>query len=127
LPFGGIDEGARFGPLALTISRAANQRYWASAGADHPALRAGRLYPPIAANLTILALQTVVERPLLQTEQQVTSHTSAAADVVLTVTGVVAARFEKRGREYLSVTAQIALPDGSPLWTSEATFCEAGS
>jgi hypothetical protein len=127
LPFSGVTDGAIFGPLALTISRAANERYWASAGADHPALRGGRLYPPIAANLTILALQTIVERPLLQTSQRVSSHTSAAADVELTVTGVVEGRFEKRGREYLTVSAQIALPDGSPLWTSEATFCEAGS
>lgn len=125
--FGGAREGTPFGPLTLAISRAANERYWASAGVDHPLLRAGALYPPIAANLTILALQTVVPRPLLQTTQRVVAHRRADADVELTVQGEVTQRFEKRGREYLVVAAEVTLPDGSPLWSSEATFCEAGA
>jgi hypothetical protein len=119
--------GDRFGPLTLAISRAANERYWAAAGVDHPALRAGALYPPIAANLTILAVQTVVDQALLQTAQRVVSHRRADADVELTVTGTVTDRYEKRGREYAVVTADITLPDGSALWTSVATFCRAGS
>jgi hypothetical protein len=94
---------------------------------DHPALRAGSLYPPIAANLTVLAIQTVVDRPLLQTAQRVISHRRADAGVELTVAGTVTDRYEKRGREYAVVTAEITLPDGSPLWTSVATFCEAGT
>ena len=123
----GRRSGPRFGPLTLAISRAANERYWASAGVDHPALRAGALYPPIAANLTVLAVQTVVDRALLQTAQRIVSHRRADADVELTVTGTVTDRYEKRGREYAVVTAEITLPDGSPLWTSVATFCEAGA
>jgi hypothetical protein len=113
--------------LTLTISRAANERYWSAAGVDHPALRAGALYPPIAANLTVMALQTVVKRPFLQTTQRVVCHRRADADVELTVTGAVTERYEKRGREYAVVAAEIALPDGSPLWSSVATFCEAGA
>ena len=127
LQFDSLAVGVPFGPLTLAISRAANKRYWASAGVDHPALRAGALYPPIAANLTILALQTVVDRPLLQTGQRIVSHRRADADVELTVTGTVTDRYEKRGREYAVVTAEVTLPDGSPLWTSVATFCEAGT
>ncbi len=119
--------GDRFGPLTLAVSRAANERYWSSAGVDHPALRDGALYPPIAANLTVLVTQTVVDHPLLQTAQQVTSHRRADADVELTIQGTVTDRYEKRGREYAVVTAEVTLPDGSPLWTSVATFCPAGA
>jgi hypothetical protein len=113
--------------MTLRISRAANERYWSSAGVDHPRLRAGALYPPIAANLTVLLVQTVVDRPLLQTAQRVTSHRTAEADVELTVTGSVTERFEKRGRDYAVVRADVALPDGEVLWTSTATFCAAGT
>jgi hypothetical protein len=125
--FDGVAVGDPLGPLVLTISRAANERYWASAGVDHPVLRAGALYPPIAANLTVLLTQTIVKRALIQTTQHVTSHRRADADVELTTTGTITDRHEKRGREYLVVTADIALPDGAPLWTSVATFCEAGT
>jgi hypothetical protein len=125
--FDDLAVGARFGPLTLAISRAANERYWAAAGVDHPTLRAGALYPPIAANLTVLVVQTVVDQPLLQTAQRVVCHRRADADVELTVTGTVTERFEKRGREYVVVTAEVTPPDGAPLWTSVATFCEAGT
>jgi hypothetical protein len=33
-------------------------------------------------------------------------------------------RYVKRGREYAVVEAVVALEDGSPLWTSVATFTE---
>ena len=79
LPFAGAEVGTPVGPLTLAISPAANERYWASAGVDHEALRAGTLYPPIAANLTVLATQTVVDRALLQTAQQIVSHRAARA------------------------------------------------
>ncbi|MGZ4755403.1 MAG: hypothetical protein ACXWA9_10875 [Acidimicrobiia bacterium] len=127
LSFAELAEGTRFGPLTLAISKAANQRYWASAGVDHPALRSGTLYPPIAANLTILAVQTVLPQALLQTTQRVVCHRRADADVELTVVGTVTERYEKRGRDYVVVTAEITLPDDSSLWTSVATFCEAGT
>jgi hypothetical protein len=126
-PLAGLGIGATVGPLTVTVSPAANERYWASAGVDHPALRAGALYPPIAANLTVLATQKVMDGSLLQTAQRVVSHRRAAAGVELTVIGTVTDRYEKRGRDYAVVTAEITLPDGSPLWTSVATFCAAGS
>jgi hypothetical protein len=123
-PFGGAVVGTDLGPVRITVSAAANERYWASAGVDHPALRQGALYPPVAANLTILLFQTVATRPLLHTSQRLISHRRGEAGTELTVTGTVADRYEKRGREYAVVDAVVALPDGEPLWTSTATFCE---
>jgi hypothetical protein len=127
IAYDGLIAGTEFGPLTLRISRAANERYWASAGVDHPTLRAGALYPPIAANLTILALQTVVDQALLQTAQRIICHQRADADVELTVSGSITERFEKRGRDYVVATADVTLPDGETLWTSVATFCAAGT
>lgn len=123
-PFGGAAAGTLLGPLELTVSEQANERYWGAAGLDHAALRAGALYPPIAGNLTILLFQTIAERPMLQTTQQLVCHRRADAGVTLTVNGVVAERYEKRGRQYAVVEALIALPDGAPVWTSRATFTE---
>jgi len=122
-PFGGARPGTVLGPLTFTVSPAANERYWAHAGADHPALRAGALYPPIAANLTVLLFQTVAPRPLLHTAQRLTCHRVAPAGAELTVTGHVSDRREKRGREYAEVTAAVHA-GGEPVWTSVATFCE---
>ncbi len=124
-PFGGAETGTTLGPLPVAISSAANERYWRAAAVDHPRLREGALYPAIAANLTIMLFQTVARRPLLHTAQRLVSHRLGDADVELTVTGRVADRFEKRGREYAVVEADVALPDGSLLWTSVATFTEA--
>ena len=123
-PFGGALVGTDLGPLRITVSAAANERYWASAGVDHPALRQGALYPPVAANLAILLFQTVATRPLLHTSQRLVSHRRGEAGTELTVTGTVVDRYEKRGREYAVVDAVVTLPDGEPLWTSTATFCE---
>jgi hypothetical protein len=121
---GGAAAGAALGPVRFTVSEAANERYWASAGVDHPALRQGALYPPIAANLTILLFQTVASRPLLHTSQRLVAHRRGEAGTELTVTGTVSGRYEKRGREYAVVDAVVTLPTGQPLWTSTATFCE---
>jgi hypothetical protein len=123
-PFGGAAVGTDLGSLRITVSAAANERYWASAGVDHPALREGALYPPVAANLTILLFQTVATRPLLHTSQRLIAHRRGEAGSELTVTGTVVERYKKRGREYAVVDAVVALPDGEPLWTSTATFCE---
>jgi hypothetical protein len=123
-PFGGAVVGTDLGPLRITVSAAANERYWASAGVDHPALREGALYPPVAANLTILLFQTVATRPLLHTAQRLVSHRRGEAGSELTVTGTVVDRYEKRGREYAVIDAAVALPGGERLWTSSATFCE---
>ena len=123
-PFGGATVGTGLGPLRFTVSAAANERYWASAGVDHPALRQGALYPPIAANLTILLFQTVATRPLLHTAQRLVCHRRGEAGAELEVRGSVVERYEKREREYAVVEAVVALPDGVPLWTSTATYCE---
>ena len=123
-PFGGAVAGTALGPLRITVSAAANERYWASAGVDHQALRQGALYPPVAANLTIRLFQTVATRPLLHTAQRLVSHRRGDAGGELTVTGMVTERYEKRGREYAVVEAVVTVPDGNPLWTSTATFCE---
>jgi hypothetical protein len=123
-PFGGAGPGTALGPLRVTVSAAANERYWASAGVDHEALRNGALYPPIAANLTILLFQTVATLPLLHTSQRLVAHRRGNAGAELTVTGTVTDRYEKRGRDYAVIHAVVALPDGEPLWTSTATFCE---
>ena len=80
-PFGGAVAGTELGPMRITVSAAANERYWASAGADHPTLRQGALYPPVAANLAILLFQTVATRPLLHTSQRLVSHRRPAAQV----------------------------------------------
>lgn len=125
--FSALEVGQRLGPAVFTVSRAANERYWAAAGVDHPLRVAGALYPPMAANLTILLFQTVCDRPMLQTTQRLVCHQRADADQSLSVTGMVAQRYEKRGREYAVVQAVVALEDQSPLWTSVVTFTEAGA
>lgn len=119
-----LREGQRLGPLEITLSDAGNERYWSSAGVDHPRLREGVLYPPIAANLTILLTQTVVERQMLHTAQRLRCHGLARVDEPLAVTGTVARRFVKRGRTYVEVAAEIANPTGV-VWESVATFTDA--
>jgi hypothetical protein len=117
-----LAEGTELGPLPLTVGEAANDRYWAGAGIDHPARRAGFLYPPMAANLTILLVQTQLPLPMLQTAQRLECHRAGRAPADLVVTGVVAQRFAKRGREYMVVEATVGVVDEAPLWTSVATF-----
>lgn len=117
-----LAEGVELGPLPLTVSGAANDRYWAGAGIEHPARQAGFLYPPMAANLTILLVQTQLPLPMLQTAQRLDCHQAWRAPADLIVTGVVTQRFTKRGREYMIVEATVAAGDDAPLWTSLATF-----
>ncbi len=69
-----LRPGHELGPLRLTVSTAANERYWRAAGVDHPRLRAGALYPPIAANLTILCFQLTVPDAMIQTRQRLVCH-----------------------------------------------------
>jgi len=112
------------GPMRLTISEAANERYWRAAGVDHPALAAGALYPPIAANLTILCFQQTCPDAMIQTRQRLKCHRRAQAGVDLITFGRVVARYEKRGREYVDVEARIVTADTpeEPLWDSSVTF-----
>jgi hypothetical protein len=117
-----LSEGDDLGTLVLEVSPSANERYWAAAGIEHPARTAGRLYPPMAANLTILLLQTLVAEPVLHTAQRLTCHRTADAGVELSVHGTVVERTARRGREYAVVDAVVRLPGGEALWTSRATF-----
>ena len=114
----------RLGPMRVTISHAANERYWRAAGVDHPALRAGALYPPIAANLTILCFQRTCPDAMIQTRQRLQCHRRAQAGVELVTFGRVVSRYEKRGREYVDVEVAVITADepDRPLWTSSATF-----
>jgi hypothetical protein len=121
--FTDLEPGVPLPPLRLTISAAANERYWRAAGAAHPALASGALYPPIAANLTILAFQQTCPEPMIQTRQRLTCRRAAPAGQELVVTGAITAAYEKRGRRYVDVRATIATAeDSAPLWTSDVTF-----
>jgi hypothetical protein len=112
------------GPMRLTISVAANERYWRAAGVDHPLLRAGALYPPIAANLTVLCFQQTCPDAMIQTRQRLKSHRIAQAGTDLVTFGRVVARYEKRGRDYVDIEVAVITTDApdQPLWTSWVTF-----
>jgi len=112
------------GPLRLSISEAANERYWRAAGVDHPLLRAGALYPPIAANLTVLCFQQAVPDAMIQTRQRLKCHRIAQSGTELVTFGRVVARYEKRGREYVDIEVAVITADepDDPLWTSWVTF-----
>jgi hypothetical protein len=115
--------------LRVTVSPAANERYWRNAGVDHEALRAGALYPPIAANLTVLCFQQVCPEAMIQTRQKLRAHRRAEAGAELLTTGRVADRYEKRGRVYVDVVTTVTTADapGNPLWTSEVSFTPAAT
>ena len=122
--FGALAPGTPLGPLALTVSAAANERYWTAAGVDHPALRAGALYPPIAANLTILTFQQTCAEPVIQTRQRLRCHRLAPAGAPLVCSGTVTAAYERRGRAYVDVEVVVAAEDAprEPIWTSAVSF-----
>ena len=118
--------GTELPPLALTISAAANERYWRAAGVRHPTLEAGALYPPIAANLTVLCFARVCADPVIQTRQVVRCHGRADAGVELVTAGTVTARYEKRGRTYIDIATTVTI-DGELLWESEVSFTPAAT
>ena len=119
-----LRPGQELGPLRLTVSEAANERYWRAAGVDHPRLRAGALYPPIAANLTILCFQLTVPDAMIQTRQRLRCHRAVLAGGELVTTGRVVDRYEKRGRDYVDLEARVVTSDApdAPLWDSWVTF-----
>lgn len=123
--FGALGIGDRFPELAIRLSARANDRYWAGAGVDHAARTTGVLYPPMAANLTILLVQQVSPEALLHAEQALACVASATGDAQLRVNGTVAERFEKRSREYAVIDATVATAGGAALWRSRATFTPA--
>jgi len=127
--FADLAPGAVLDPLRLTISAAANERYWRSAGVDHPALAAGALYPPIAANLTVLCFGQACPDPVIQTRQYLRAHRRVDAGTELVTTGRVAACYEKRGRRYVDVETTVATADApdEPVWTSLVSFTPAAT
>jgi hypothetical protein len=125
--FADLAAGTVLPPLRLTVSAAANERYWRAAGIDHPALAAGALYPPIAANLTVLCFGQLCPDPVIQTRQYLRAHLQVDAGTELVTTGNVAACYEKRGRRYVDVDTSVATaaaPD-DPVWTSLVSFTPA--
>jgi acyl dehydratase len=64
-----LQPGDELEPFTLTISQAANDRYWEGAGVDHPLRHEHALYPLIAANLTVLTFQQRVPVAMIQTRQ----------------------------------------------------------
>ena len=122
--WGSLAVDQPLGPLRLTMTVAANERYWRAAGVDHPLLRAGALYPPIAANLTILCFQQTCPDAMIQTRQRLKCHRVAPAGAELVTFGRVVARYEKRGREYVDIEVAVITTDepDQPLWTSWVTF-----
>jgi len=127
--FSELVPGTALGPLRLTVSNAANERYWRAAGIDHPALAAGALYPPIAANLTVLCFAQVCPEAMIQTRQHLRCHRRVAAGVELVTTGVVAQRYEKRGRAYVDVETTVVTAEAphDPVWTSAVSFTPAAT
>jgi hypothetical protein len=122
-----VAEGDRLGSFEVTVSQAANERYWRAAGVEHPALAAGALYPPIAANLTVLMFQQRCPHAMIQTRQRLQCHRRAAAGSTLVATGRVVARYLKRGREYVDIEAIVHTTDqpDAPIWTSRVSFTPA--
>jgi hypothetical protein len=127
--FSELAPGTVLGPLRLMVSAAANERYWRAAGVDHPTLAAGALYPPIAANLTVLCFAQVFPDAVIQTRQHLRCHRRVTAGVELVTTGRVARRYEKRGRSYVDVETTIVAADApdDPVWTSEVSFTPAAT
>jgi hypothetical protein len=127
--FSELPPGTVLGPLRLTVSAAANERYWRAAGVDHPALAAGALYPPIAANLTVLCFTRVFPEAVIQTRQYLRCHRRVAAGIELVTTGRIARRYEKRGRTYVDVETTVNAADApdDPVWTSEVSFTPAAT
>src|SRR5271154_2026899 len=119
-----LTAGRPLGPMRLRISTAANERYWRAAGVDHPLLGGGALYPPIAANLTVLCFQQTCPDAMIQTRQRLKCYRIAASGSELLTTARVVDRYDKRGREYVDIEATITTADApdSALWESWVTF-----
>jgi len=115
--------------LRVTVSANSNQRYWRAAGADHLLLSAGTLYPPIAANLTVLCFGRVCAEPVIQTRQRLVCHRLGSAGSELVTRGEVVAHYDKRGRAYVDIAVTVTTADApaEPLWTSEVSFTPAAT
>jgi small ligand-binding sensory domain FIST len=125
LPFAEVVPGTPLDPFTVTISEAANDRYWDGAGVEHPLRRAGALYPLIAANLTVLTFASVCADAMIQTRQRLVCHRRTDAPAALHTAGTVSERYERRGRTYIVVDTEVTLDGGVPLWSSTVVFTPA--
>jgi hypothetical protein len=125
--FAELTRGTPLPALAVTVSPAANDRYWEGAGIEHALRAAGALYPLIAANLTVLAFGQLCPDAVIQTRQRLLCHRRADAPQTLHTTGVVAERYERRGRSYVVIDATVTLDDARPLWSSSVVFTPTGT
>jgi hypothetical protein len=127
--FADLAAGQDLGALAVTVSAAANERYWRAAGVDHPSLRAGALYPPIATNLTVLLFGQACSDAVIQTRQRLRCHRRADAGTELVTRGRVVDRYDKRGRAYVDIEAVVTTGDrpDDALWTSFVSFTPAAT
>jgi hypothetical protein len=128
-----VATGTRLGPHRMPLSAAANERYWRAAGLDDPALasdhrRGGLAYPLIAANATVLAWLDTCPTPMIQTRQRLTCRQALETPATLETRGSVVARFERRGRDYVTVRVEVASDAGSgTCWISEVDFTPAAT
>jgi hypothetical protein len=127
--FSELAPGDPLAPLHITVSAAANERYWRAAGVDHEVLASGALYPPIAANLTVLCFAQLCPDAVIQTRQTLRCHRRVDAGAELVTSGRVTGRYEKRRRVYVDVETTVVTADapGQPVWTSEVSFTPAAT
>lgn len=125
ISFADLAAGTALEPLTLTLSEAANDRYWEGAGIEHPVRAAGALYPLVAANLTVLAFGQTCADPVIQARQTLVCHRRADAPATLVTAGAVREAYERRGRAYVVVDTEVALAGGDPLWSSTVVFTPA--
>ena len=125
--FAEFQQGDRLGPLRLTIGPDANARYFTNAGVEHPALRAGALYPPIVANLSVLLFGLHCDDEVIQARQRLRCHRIQPAGTPLVITGHIADRITKRGRLFLDIAIEVATEDApdDPFWESIVSFTPA--
>jgi hypothetical protein len=126
ISFSELVAGTPLEPLSVTISQAANDRYWEGAGVDHPLRRAGALYPLIAANLSILTFARLCPEAMIQTRQRLVCHRRADAPATLRTTGSIRERYERRGRAYVVVEATV-WADDARVWSSTVHFTPAAT
>jgi hypothetical protein len=123
IPFSEVVAGTVLEPFTVTISAAANDRYWDGAGVDHPLRADGALYPLIAANLTILTFGRLCTDAMIQTRQRLVCHGRADAPATLRTAGLIRERYERRDRAYIVVETDVSLDDAdTALWSSTVVF-----
>lgn len=126
IPFARVTAGTTLEPFTVSISAAANDRYWDGAAVEHPLRQEGALYPLIAANLTILTFGRLCPDAMIQTRQRLQCHRRADAPAALLTTGRVSERYERRGRTYIVVDTEVTVDD-TPLWSSSVVFTPAAT